>query len=90
VEQVSPATRRADEGGCEEGGIRLGKSFPALVEILRDLTSRLRLQWSFPAGRGASPAGRGAYPRERGQIPLRSWAPDNTSCPSRALLLYSP
>jgi hypothetical protein len=38
-----PATRRADKGGSEEGGIRLGESFPALVKILRDLTSRLRL-----------------------------------------------
>jgi hypothetical protein len=43
VEQVSLATRRADEGGSEEGGIRLGESFPALIEILQDLTSRLRL-----------------------------------------------
>jgi hypothetical protein len=43
VEPVSLATRRADEGGCKEGGIRLGKSHPTLVEILGDLTSRLRL-----------------------------------------------
>jgi hypothetical protein len=44
----------------------------------------------FPAGRGASPAGPGAYPRERGRSPSRSWAPDETSSPSRALLLPSP
>jgi hypothetical protein len=43
VEPVGHATRWAYEGGCKEGGIRLGKSLSNLVKILQDLTSRLRL-----------------------------------------------
>jgi hypothetical protein len=41
-EQIGHTPPSAHEGGSKEGGVRLGKSIPALVEILRDLTSRLR------------------------------------------------
>jgi hypothetical protein len=47
VEQVCHTPPSTHEGGSKEGGVRLGKSFPALVEFLRDLTPRLQLVGCF-------------------------------------------
>jgi hypothetical protein len=43
VEQVDHTPLSSYEGSSKEGGIRLGKSLTALVEVLRDVTPRLQL-----------------------------------------------